>query len=49
DTVRWSCDWRYQDATQSTIRENQGHLALSKIHPNKVVRSAEQWARLSFR
>ncbi len=48
DTIRWSCDWRYQDATQSTKRDTKGHLAASQIHPEQVVRSADQWAKLSF-
>ena len=30
-TIRWSADWRYQDATQ-----------------DKVVRTAQDWARLTF-
>lgn len=46
--IRWSCDWRYQDATQPTLRTHQGHLAKSKIHPLKVVNSAAQWAGLKF-
>jgi ectoine hydroxylase-related dioxygenase (phytanoyl-CoA dioxygenase family) len=46
--VRWSCDWRYQDATQSTMRGEVGHLARSKANPQQAVQSAEQWADLSF-
>lgn len=48
DTVRWSCDWRYQDATQSTKRDAKGHLAASKTLPEQVVQNADQWAKLSF-
>jgi phytanoyl-CoA hydroxylase len=48
DTIRWSCDWRYQDASQSTMRAERGHLARSQAHPNQVVSSATQWASLSF-
>ncbi len=48
DTVRWSADWRYQDATQSTMRSQRGHLARSKANPDQVVQSARQWAQLSF-
>ena len=48
DTVRWSADWRYQDATQSTLRAHRGHLARSAAHADKVVRSAEHWTQLSF-
>lgn len=47
-SVRWSCDWRYQDATQSTLRPEKGHLARSNTNPDRVVRSAEQWASLRF-
>ncbi|MDF2722508.1 MAG: hypothetical protein K0Q59_2183 [Paenibacillus sp.] len=46
--IRWSADWRYQDATQPTLRPQQGHLARSRSHPEDVVNSAEQWARLTF-
>lgn len=49
DTIRWSLDWRYQDATQSTLRKEAGHLARSRHQPEQVVRSAEEWASLSFR
>lgn len=47
-TIRWSLDWRYQDATQPTLRKEQGHLANSSARPEAVVRSAEEWARLRF-
>ena len=46
DTVRWSLDWRYQDATQPTLRPQQGHLARSRAHPERVVRDAGQWTCL---
>ncbi|MEW6754992.1 MAG: hypothetical protein AB1505_29010 [Candidatus Latescibacterota bacterium] len=46
--MRWSADWRYQDATQPTLREQKGHLARSRQHPERTVRSAEEWARLAF-
>lgn len=46
--IRWSCDWRYQDATQSTLRDHHGHLARSKAYPQQVVRDAKHWAELSF-
>jgi len=48
DHIRWSCDWRYQDASQSTLRDERGHLARSRQNPDAVVTSAEQWARLEF-
>ena len=47
-TVRWSCDWRYQDATQSTLRAQRGHLARSHTSPESVVLDAAQWSQLSF-
>ena len=47
-TIRWSCDWRYQDATQSTLRSERGHLARSDAHPETAVKSADQWAELEF-
>jgi hypothetical protein len=48
DRVRWSMDWRYQDATQSTLRGTQGHIARSRQHPEQAVQSAEDWARRVF-
>lgn len=47
-TVRWSLDWRYQDATQPTMRKENGHIARSRRHPERAVRSAKAWASLSF-
>jgi len=46
--VRWSSDWRYQDATQPTLRKEKGHLARSRKHPELAVGSAQEWTRLSF-
>ena len=48
DHVRWSLDWRYQDATQSTLRTDIGHIARSQTHPKQAVSSADQWTRLVF-
>jgi phytanoyl-CoA hydroxylase len=48
DGIRWSFDWRYQDATQPTMRREHGHLARSRAHPEQTVTSGEQWAGLSF-
>ena len=47
-TIRWSCDFRYQDATQSTARVDKGHIARSRAKPAAAVQSAEQWAQLRF-
>ncbi len=49
DSIRWSVDWRYQDASQPTNRKDQGHIARSASHPEKAVQSAEEWARLSWK
>ena len=46
--IRWSIDFRYQDATQSTLRSTTGHLLRSKISPEKTVRDAKHWASLNF-
>jgi len=46
--IRWSADWRYQDATQPTLRSENGHLARSDQSPEATVQSAGQWANLSF-
>jgi hypothetical protein len=48
NAIRWSCDWRYQDATQSTAREHVGHIARSKKDPSAAVRSPEEWAASHF-
>jgi ectoine hydroxylase-related dioxygenase (phytanoyl-CoA dioxygenase family) len=46
-TIRWSLDWRYQDATQPTMRPSNGHLARTQREPGKAVVSADQWTRLA--
>lgn len=46
--IRWSADWRYQDATQPTLRKENGHLARSRQQPASAVQSAAQWTSLSF-
>lgn len=48
DKIRWSMDWRYQDARQDTLRVQNGHLARSEAHPESVISSATQWAQASF-
>ncbi len=47
-TVRWSLDWRYQDATQPTLRPQSGHIARSRSRPETAVPSAEAWGNLPF-
>ncbi|MBX3010069.1 MAG: phytanoyl-CoA dioxygenase family protein [Caldilineaceae bacterium] len=46
--IRWSADWRYQDATQPTLRKENGHLARSRREPAAAVQSAAAWANLAF-
>ena len=46
--VRWSLDFRYQDARQPTLRTTQGHLLSSQITPEVVVKDAKAWAQLEF-
>jgi phytanoyl-CoA hydroxylase len=47
-TIRWSLDWRYQDATQPTLRAERGRIARSHRDPASAVKSAAEWASLSF-
>ncbi len=46
--VRWSMDWRYQDATQPTMRAQLGHLARSGKAAENVVRDRKDWAERKF-
>jgi ectoine hydroxylase-related dioxygenase (phytanoyl-CoA dioxygenase family) len=46
--IRWSLDWRYQDATQPTLRAERGHVARSHRDPASAVKNAAEWASLSF-
>lgn len=48
DKIRWSFDWRYQDATQPTLRKEEGHIARSRGNPASAVKSADEWANLTF-
>ncbi|MBT5872820.1 MAG: phytanoyl-CoA dioxygenase family protein [Candidatus Latescibacteria bacterium] len=48
DAVRWSMDWRYQDATQSTLRKEEGHMARSSRDDADVVKNAADWVSRSF-
>ena len=48
DQVRWSMDWRYQDARQSTLRSTRGHIARSRLCPDEVVRDAIDWTSRVF-
>jgi ectoine hydroxylase-related dioxygenase (phytanoyl-CoA dioxygenase family) len=46
--IRWSADWRYQDATQPTLRAHKGHLVRSRQHPAEVVKDAADWTSRKF-
>ena len=46
--IRWSVEFRYQDATQSTLRPQKGHLIRSRAHPERAVQDAAHWAQLKF-
>jgi ectoine hydroxylase-related dioxygenase (phytanoyl-CoA dioxygenase family) len=46
--IRWSLDWRYQDATQSTMRQFNGHIARSRSNPQSEIKCAEEWANCTF-
>jgi hypothetical protein len=46
--VRWSLDWRYQDAAQSTHRPQNGHLVYSSDCPEAVCPDADSWMALSL-
>ena len=48
EQVRWSMDWRYQDARQSTLRSTKGHLARSHLHPDEVVQDPTDWVQRVF-
>ncbi len=49
DHVRWSFDWRYQDATFPTCRLEQGHVMWSDdVTDSRVVRDAEAWTQLAL-
>ena len=48
ETIRWSVDWRYQNATEPTNRKENGHVARSVARHSEVVSSGSQWAALQF-
>jgi ectoine hydroxylase-related dioxygenase (phytanoyl-CoA dioxygenase family) len=47
-SIRWSMDWRYQDANQNTLRKEKGHLARSCQNPDRVIKSAKEWTDARF-
>ncbi len=48
DTIRWSLDWRYQDAAQPTHRAEHGHIARCRSNPAASVQNAKEWEKLTF-
>jgi ectoine hydroxylase-related dioxygenase (phytanoyl-CoA dioxygenase family) len=48
EIIRWSCDWRYQDARQPTLRVQRGHLARSRACQTEVTRTAKEWVEQGF-
>ena len=46
--LRWSADFRYQDARQPTLTSVNGHLVRSRAHPERVISSREEWAHTSW-
>ncbi|MDA1192041.1 MAG: phytanoyl-CoA dioxygenase family protein, partial [Candidatus Poribacteria bacterium] len=48
DRIRWSADFRYQDATQSTMRKEMGFLLRSRLNPTDEIHNATQWASARF-
>jgi ectoine hydroxylase-related dioxygenase (phytanoyl-CoA dioxygenase family) len=46
--VRWSMDWRYQDANQDTLRKEKGHIARSRRNPESAINSEKEWTDAIF-
>ena len=45
-SIRWTLDWRYQDAAQPTLRRFNGHMVRSRLHPETVVKNEQAWAAI---
>lgn len=48
EKVRWSLDWRFQDASKPTHRPESGHIVAAKGASDQLVSSPEQWATLGL-
>eukprot|EP00118_Oscarella_pearsei_P016048 m.149999 g.149999 ORF g.149999 m.149999 type:complete len:308 (+) comp38540_c0_seq1:80-1003(+) len=48
DYIRWSFDFRYQNAAFPTLRNEPGHMARSVQNPDNVVGSGKAWASLEL-
>ena len=47
--IRWSFDWRFQDANKSTFRKETGHVISSKSTRNNCIpKTPSDWAKLKF-
>jgi hypothetical protein len=46
DGIRWSIDWRYQNARLHTLKDEQGDISRSRLKPDAVVRDGHHWATL---
>lgn len=47
EKIRWSIDWRYQDAKLPTLRQLNGHVLFSK-KKFRSVQNAREWAKRSL-
>jgi ectoine hydroxylase-related dioxygenase (phytanoyl-CoA dioxygenase family) len=47
-SIRWSMDWRYQDANQDTLRKEEGHIARSRKHLESAIHNAQEWTSARF-
>ena len=49
DRIRWTFDWRFQDAAKSTFRDEHGHIVWAKSETRAdVVNSPDAWAARAF-
>jgi ectoine hydroxylase-related dioxygenase (phytanoyl-CoA dioxygenase family) len=42
--IRWSLDWRFQDASKPTLRAENGHIIYSRDDQSSVVKDDETWS-----
>lgn len=45
DHIRWTFDWRFQDAAKPTHRAEHGHIVWSRKDQTKVCVDGEEWAK----
>ena len=49
--IRWSFDWRFQDASKSTYRDEKGHIISARLDTSNsydIVATPTEWAKLHF-